>query len=794
MQTGSPEGPTEKDVTETDDELARELLFGLTGDDRYKGLSADANRYVPNVDIETAKVQRANAEGMEKVLTSLLTQRSVGSRHTHEVNPGVPGVLPNGVRIRIVLSALVNDLFARDQHLFGPDEQPENVLSGLSSDLSPMSIASIVASGTASSTELRWAQMDFEPSPGVPISLAPLTPISSFQQTRVKSSLASESKSGGPPARSIFSSIPRGAGMESPWALGSLNSLSARRPESASASHSVSSPPFASSSSGSHASRGPRVRKAVGRSRDLYNSGIRRCWPICAGHLTDFDECPPECLHAEAYAADKNGLLTLLIQRSLTTIGSGLPDPGIPLRSAIPQFLLNDVNDKGEPKELAISGTRMAALLPRFLRLSAFVARELGCEMREQRQQFADVKAGTVIPAEPSSSNPTSIADIPSTTGDGRPTRIWYALLSGMVTRAALEGYLGRGWLGPDALEILFGIGVGVDWEDVVGKPDEKDVSAMRARSGSTSSDVKSVEDDGVSQKRGSIDTSLSEAYAAQFEPDGMPTLAEAAKILFKRGIPTGVTGTQSELSVINSYANGFQTTCLGNTRPIDTDPEWAVEMTERVSEFASVHHTTDLHTHLLDLSKRYPAEPVERAALRFLEAIAQWRGLPELEQYKERVRKANTVATQPSASLERRRGSLSISSLVHPTFEPSSSAISSQLNTPVTSPVLKYFVVPKYVIASLPPYPSKKRVRDEGPEAEAKRLKTPRVGASSSATAAANTSLPGILSAPANPLAESSWTGPTVFNRKHNFLSPPDVHVYNPVKKPRLIALLFCT
>ncbi|KAF8317843.1 uncharacterized protein EI90DRAFT_3158662 [Cantharellus anzutake] len=588
MQTGSPEGPTEKDVTETDDELAHELLFGLTGDDRYKGLSADANRYVPNVDIETAKVQRANAEGMEKVLTSLLTQWSVGSRHTHEVNPGVPGVLPNGVRIRIVLSALVNNL-----------------------DLSPMSIASIVASGTASSTELCWAQMDFEPSPGVPISLAPLTPISSFQQTRVKSSLASESKSGGPPARSIFSSIPRGAGMESPWALGSLNSLSARQPESASASHSVSSPPFASSSSGSHASRGPRVRKAVGHSRDLYNSGIRRCWPICASHLTDFDECPPECLHAEAYAADKNGL----------------PDPGIPLRSAIPQFVLNDVNDKGEPKELAISGTRMAALLPRFLRLSAFITRELGCEMREQRQQFADVKAGTVIPAEPSSSNPTSIADIPSTTGDGRPTRIWYALLSGMVTRAALEGYLGRGWLGPDALEILFGIGVGVDWEDVVEKPDEKNVSTMRARLGSTSSDVKSVEDDGVSQKQGSIDTSLSEAYAAQFEPDGMPTLAEAAKILFKHGIPTGIAGSQSELSVINSYANGFQTTCLGNTRPIDTDPEWAVEMTEHVSEFASVHHMTDLHMHLLDLSKRYPAEPVERAALRFLEAIAQWRG-----------------------------------------------------------------------------------------------------------------------------------------------------------------------
>ncbi len=68
MQAGSPEGPSEKEVAEADDaELTRELLFGLTGDDRYKGFNVDANTYAPNVDIETAKVQRASAEGMEKV-------------------------------------------------------------------------------------------------------------------------------------------------------------------------------------------------------------------------------------------------------------------------------------------------------------------------------------------------------------------------------------------------------------------------------------------------------------------------------------------------------------------------------------------------------------------------------------------------------------------------------------------------------------------------------------------------------------------------------------------------------
>lgn len=32
------------------------------------------------------------------------------------------------------------------------------------------------------------------------------------------------------------------------------------------------------------------------------------------------------------------------------------------------------------------------------------------------------------------------------------------------------------------------------------------------------------------------------------------------------------------------------------------------------------------------DLAYEYPAEPVERAAARFLEAIAAWRGKPELE------------------------------------------------------------------------------------------------------------------------------------------------------------------
>jgi hypothetical protein len=32
------------------------------------------------------------------------------------------------------------------------------------------------------------------------------------------------------------------------------------------------------------------------------------------------------------------------------------------------------------------------------------------------------------------------------------------------------------------------------------------------------------------------------------------------------------------------------------------------------------------------DLAWQYPAEPIERSAVRFCEAVAKWRGKPELE------------------------------------------------------------------------------------------------------------------------------------------------------------------
>ncbi|KAI0052339.1 hypothetical protein FA95DRAFT_1385929 [Auriscalpium vulgare] len=54
------------------------------------------------------------------------------------------------------------------------------------------------------------------------------------------------------------------------------------------------------------------------------------------------------------------------------------------------------------------------------------------------------------------------------------------------------------------------------------------------------------------------------------------------------------------------------------------------------------------------DLAWQYPAEPVERAALRFCEAIARWRGKPELETVRRRpecAASAHTPAVQEASA-----------------------------------------------------------------------------------------------------------------------------------------------
>lgn len=86
-------------------------------------------------------------------------------------------------------------------------------------------------------------------------------------------------------------------------------------------------------------------------------------------------------------------------------------------------------------------------------------------------------------------------------------------LLIGLLTRAALEGYLTGGWRGTDAVECLLTVGLGVT-EPPPGTSNGKDESTLG--SGDQINDNSEVGDE-----------------FEWFDPDGLPSLREAARIIF---------------------------------------------------------------------------------------------------------------------------------------------------------------------------------------------------------------------------------------------------------------------
>lgn len=86
-------------------------------------------------------------------------------------------------------------------------------------------------------------------------------------------------------------------------------------------------------------------------------------------------------------------------------------------------------------------------------------------------------------------------------------------LLIGLLTRAALEGYLTGGWRGTDAVDCLLTVGLGMT-ELPPGTPKGKDGSIVG--SGDQINDNSAVGDE-----------------FEWFDPDGLPSLREAARIIF---------------------------------------------------------------------------------------------------------------------------------------------------------------------------------------------------------------------------------------------------------------------
>ncbi len=166
-------------------------------------------------------------------------------------------------------------------------------------------------------------------------------------------------------------------------------------------------------------------------------------------------------------------------------VGSGLAMPGLGgslLRRGIPP----PDEARGAPEA---KNTQLAELIPRFLRLSALVALELGQEV------------GTAASAEDISANALL------------PTAEWYFLLAGLLTCAVLEGYLTAGWAGLAPVQVLLGVGLG----------------------------------SAVTPEASPLTTN--DEYN-EFEPDDMPDLPDAVNVLFpSRSVNTSPSGSGYDIA-----------------------------------------------------------------------------------------------------------------------------------------------------------------------------------------------------------------------------------------------------
>ncbi|PCH42113.1 hypothetical protein WOLCODRAFT_163530 [Wolfiporia cocos MD-104 SS10] len=311
-------------------------------------------------------------------------------------------------------------------------------------------------------------------------------------------------------------------------------------------------------------------------------------------------------------------------------IGSGLARPGargtLLRRPSVAQPL--PLNGAGREGGAQVYNTRLSELVVRFLRLSALVAMELGREATEERASVdggdgrrddeSNASAGSsaghpTTPLRPPMSPQTSprvfaqrnLADAGLYYYALRPSREWYFLLAGLLTRAVFEGYMTAGWRRIEPLEVLLGVGLGLN--RTARRPNTGNAQDRgQARQGNPgASEVDSLEDE--------------EEELKYFDPDDLPELEEAVKVLFP-ALRDPLAGGPNQMY----------------NRREGAELEYEVEMMERLQRFYDVPPSTpDLATHLEDLQWQFPAEAVERAAVRFCEAIARWRGKPELETYK---------------------------------------------------------------------------------------------------------------------------------------------------------------
>ncbi|KZT01521.1 uncharacterized protein LAESUDRAFT_663708 [Laetiporus sulphureus 93-53] len=645
-----PENFEEDEEVYSDGEDVQSLMARAGGPGHTHGDEEDERLELQ--DLTLARSLRQRAESVEKVATSMLNQPpEVPPIHPDELlepptSPQLrpqavqrhPHTLPNGVRLRLALATFINDLFSRRAPSTPIGRHPPQPQS------QPISASS---------------------SPVLPTALIPLAAISS--RFAIPPNQSSSPQRRPMPNHYIRSLYDIGADPDTQNSPPSLRCPRHLHMGCEICVEAKAPPPMRGGQ--------PRGRTTQGRAGSTTGSS--------PGDL------PPGGAHGGGLTGGVTGWL------DGSGIGSGLARPGprgtVLRRPSYAQPYVHHTNGDRTPH---MYSTKLAELIVRFMRLSALVAMELGREATEERasvdggdnrREEESGTAGGMSAAGSTNSAPRSIspqaspriltqrnlAEVGLYYHALRPSREWYFLLAGLLTRAVFEGYMTAGWRGVEPLEMLLGVGLGTN-------PQLRQASRKDKDNGQLAVDGEDEDEDDEFK---------------DFDPDDLPELDEAVRVLFP-SLREPLAGAPN----------------VAHYRREGAELEYEVEMVERLQRFYEVPASTpDLATHLEDLQWQFPAEAVERAAIRFCEAIARWRGKPELETYK----KAAWIIHQR----ERRNSggtAMSIDALVHsnPTSPSNSISTPSEQHPPPPPrppfradskqrkpPIEKYFAIPQSLI-----------------------------------------------------------------------------------------------
>ncbi|CCM01910.1 uncharacterized protein FIBRA_03981 [Fibroporia radiculosa] len=649
-----PENYEEDEEIYSDGEDVRSLMARAGGPDHIHEDEDDERLEMQ--DLKLARSLRQRAEGVEKVATSMLDQPpSVLPMHPDDLSDSPtspqlrphnvqrdPHMLPNGVRLRLALATVINDLFSR-RAPSPSSRQPAPPATSPSLPPLPLALVPLAAISSGTPQPIPTAQ---------PASPVPRRPYPN-QYIRSLYDIGAEADSANSPPSLR---CPRHLHM------GCEICVEAK-----------ATPPTRSGQTRTGQTRTGQTRSRSAQGRASSTTGSS------PGDLP---------------ASGNNGACALVGGvtgwQDGSGIGSGLARPGargtVLRRPSDAHPATHDANTVPQ-----MCSTKLAELIVRFIRLSALVAMELGREATEDRASVdggdarhedsspvAGPSAAPRPPASPQTSPRTlthrNLAEAGLYYYALRPSREWYFLLAGLLTRAVVEGYMTAGWRGVGPLEILLGVGLDIAKVAASGRSND------RQRPNVGPSPGKSREDATVHEE---------EDEFKRFNPDDLPELDDATRILFP------------------SLRDAFGASNTVYRQKEGAELEYEIEMMERLQRFYDVPPSTlDIATHMEDLQWQYPAEAVERAAIRFCEAIARWRGKPELETYK----KATWIIGQrePRASAG---AAMSIDALVHsnPT-SPSNTTTPSEHHQPPQPQMAqdmkphrpqieKYFTIPQSVI-----------------------------------------------------------------------------------------------